>query len=199
MQRADLAPAILQLKALGIDNVLRFNFPSIPPSKNLAAGLELLFALEAIDNNGNLTNPVGMIMAEMPLEPMLAKCLIVSGDMGCSEEITTILAMLQVQNVLIRPIGGQASIKARIAHRLFEVEEGDLITLLNIYTAYEKNKIANWCQKNFLNIKALRRATEIRTQMRQLIKKLDIPLKSCNGKIFLINVPLIILTYLIIF
>ncbi|XP_063980646.1 probable ATP-dependent RNA helicase DHX35 [Diachasmimorpha longicaudata] len=183
MQRSDLAPAILQLKALGIDNVLRFNFPSVPPSKNLLAGFELLFALGAIDDNGLLTNPVGITMAEMPLEPVFAKCLIAAGEMNCSDEITTILAMLQVENVLIRPGGGQASIRARIAHRKFEVEEGDLLTLLNIYTAYEKNKSSSWCQKHFLNSKALKRASEIRTQMRRLIKTLNIPLHSCEGDI----------------
>jgi len=79
MQRSDLAPAILQLKALGIDNVLRFNFPSAPPSKNLVTGLELLYALGAIDSNGDLTTPLGLTMAEMPLEPVLAKSLIASG------------------------------------------------------------------------------------------------------------------------
>ncbi|CAD1478196.1 unnamed protein product, partial [Heterotrigona itama] len=183
MQRSDLAPAILQLKALGIDNVLRFNFPSAPPSKNLLTGLELLYALGAIDNNGELTTPLGITMAEMPLEPVLAKSLIVSGEMGCSEELSTILAMLQVQNVFIKPAGGQAAIKARITHRKFEVEEGDLLTLLNVYTAYEKNKTPSWCQKQFLNNKALRRATEIRTQMHSMMKKLDIALVSCNGNV----------------
>jgi ATP-dependent RNA helicase DDX35 len=79
MQRSDLTAAILQLKALGIDNVLRFNFPSAPPSKNLVTGLELLYALGAIDSNGDLTTPLGLTMAEMPLEPVLAKSLIVSG------------------------------------------------------------------------------------------------------------------------
>nr|XP_050855532.1 probable ATP-dependent RNA helicase DHX35 [Vespula vulgaris]XP_050855534.1 probable ATP-dependent RNA helicase DHX35 [Vespula vulgaris]XP_050855535.1 probable ATP-dependent RNA helicase DHX35 [Vespula vulgaris] len=183
MQRSDLAPAILQLKALGIDNVLRFNFPSAPPSKNLIAGMELLYALGAIDNDGELTTPLGMTMAEMPLEPTFGKCLIVSGQMGCSEEIASIIAMLQVQNVFIRPGGGQAIAKARVAHRKFEVEEGDLLTLLNVYAAYEKNKTPSWCQKNFLNNKALRRASEIRGQICRMLKKLDIPLTSCNGNV----------------
>ena len=102
--------------------------------------------------------------------------------MGCSEEISTILAMLQVQNILVRPGGGQAALKARVAHRKFEVEEGDLLTLLNIYTAFEKNKNTNWCRQNFLNSRALRRATEIRKQMRGFMKKLDIPMTSCNGE-----------------
>ena len=81
MQRSDLAPAILQLKALGIDNVLRFNFPSSPPSKNLLAGLELLYALGAIDDDGKLTDPIGLMMAEIPLEPVFSKCLIESGKL----------------------------------------------------------------------------------------------------------------------
>lgn len=83
MQRTDLSSAILQLKALGIDNVLRFNFPSSPPSKNLLAGVELLYALGAINNDGELTSDVGLTMAELPLEPIFAKCLIASGKFHC--------------------------------------------------------------------------------------------------------------------
>ncbi|XP_014211335.1 probable ATP-dependent RNA helicase DHX35 [Copidosoma floridanum] len=183
MQRSDLGPAVLQLKALGIDNVLRFSFPSSPPSKSLLSALELLYALGAIDDRGELTDPVGVTMAEIPLEPVFAKCLIASGEMGCSEEITTILAMLQVQNVFVRPTSGQAAIKARIARRLFETAEGDLLTLLNVYAAYEKNKTNSWCQKYFVSSKALRRATEIRVQMRKLVKRLGIALESCGVNI----------------
>ena len=101
--------------------------------------------------------------------------------MGCSEEITTILAMLQVQNIFVRPTTGANSIKARIAHRKFEVEEGDLLTYLNIYNIYDKNKTNMWCQQNFINVKGIRRATEIRTQMRKLIKKLGLPVMSCGS------------------
>ncbi|KAJ8678997.1 hypothetical protein QAD02_014784 [Eretmocerus hayati] len=186
MERSDLAPAVLQLKALGIDNVLRFNFPSSPPSKSLLSALELLYALGAIDHDGQLSEPLGLTMAEIPLDPVLAKCLIVSGEYGCSEEITTIIAMLQVQNVFVRPTGGQNALKARVAHRMFEVEEGDLITLLNVYTAWEKYKTNSWCQKYFISIKGIKRATEIRSQMRKLLKKLKIPLLSCSGNVELI-------------
>lgn len=102
--------------------------------------------------------------------------------MRCSEEIATIFAMLQVQNAFVQPGGGQAALRARIAHRKFEVEEGDLLTLLNVYTAFQQNKTPSWCQKHFLNYKALCRATEIRTQMQKMLKRLDIPLISCDGR-----------------
>ena len=54
MQRTDLSLAVLQLKALGIDNIVRFEFPSAPPSKNLIACMELLYALGALDDKGRI-------------------------------------------------------------------------------------------------------------------------------------------------
>lgn len=79
MQRSDLSGALLQLKALGIDNVLRFSFPAPPPASNLLAALELLHALGTISNDGVLTQPLGLQMAEFPLSPLHAKALLVSG------------------------------------------------------------------------------------------------------------------------
>lgn len=79
MQRSDLAMAVLQLKALGIDNVLRFNFPSPPPARNLHSALGLLYALGAIDSNGHLTEPLGIKMAEFPISSLYSKALMVSG------------------------------------------------------------------------------------------------------------------------
>lgn len=96
--------------------------------------------------------------------------------------------MLQVQNVFVKPTSGQASLKARVAHRMFEVEEGDLMTLLNVYTAYEQNTTPSWCQKYFINNKAMKRAREIRNQMKKLLKGLKIPISSCSGKSFFWNI-----------
>lgn len=79
MQRTELSMAVLQLKALGINNVLRFNFPSPPPAKNLLAAFEYLFALDAIDKKGDLTKPLGVSMAEFPMHPMYSKMLLSSG------------------------------------------------------------------------------------------------------------------------
>ncbi len=79
MFRTDLSTAVIQLKALGIDNVLRFAFPSPPPAENLLLALELLNAIEAIDNRGQLTKPLGTTMAEFPLPPLHSKTLISAG------------------------------------------------------------------------------------------------------------------------
>lgn len=71
--RTDLTGFILQLKALGISNVLRFDYLDNPPSSMLIRALELLYALGALDESGHLTLDLGMKMAEMPLDPMMAK------------------------------------------------------------------------------------------------------------------------------
>lgn len=67
--RSDISVFILQLKALGIDNVLRFDFLTPPPSNMLVRALEFLYALQALDEYGRLTRPLGIRMAEMPVSP----------------------------------------------------------------------------------------------------------------------------------
>ena len=87
MQRTDLAMAVLQLKALRISNLVRFEFPSAPPSKNLISALELLFALGALDEKGELTKPLGEQMSELPIHPMLSKMLLTSSTFNCTKEV----------------------------------------------------------------------------------------------------------------
>lgn len=103
------------------------------------------------------------------------------GEYGCSEEILTIVSMLQVENVYSKPASGQASIKARVQKRNFEVEEGDLITLLNVYTGFMSNNMSkDFCHRNFLNYKAMKRVIEIRHHIGRMLKKYNVPLLSCS-------------------
>ena len=151
MQRTDLSMAVLQLKALGIDNIVRFEFPSAPPSKNLIASMELLYALGALDDKGHLTRPLGEQMSELPISPILSKMLFNSGEFNCVKEMAVIVAMLQVENVFLNPPGQAA--KAKMAKRQFEVSEGDLLTLLNVFNAFQQidsNVIKHWCSSKFL-------------------------------------------------
>ena len=69
----NLAPVFLHLKSLGIDNIVRFDFLSSPPSALAARALELLYALGGLDESGQLTRPLGVNMAEFPVDPMLSK------------------------------------------------------------------------------------------------------------------------------
>lgn len=182
MQRCNMASVLLQLKCLGIDNVLRFNFPARPPAQSMIRGLELLYALGALDEHGKLVDPLGTNMAEFPTDPMIAKMLLSSGEFGCSEEILTIAAMLQIQNIFVSPSKQKAA--ADNAKRKFSVYEGDHITLLNIYEAFLKyKKSSKWCHEHFLNFKGLCHAIKIREQFKKLLLQFKVPVISCDGDI----------------
>lgn len=79
MVRSNLTYAVLQIKALGIANILKFDFPSPPPIQNLKSALEILYALDAIDIEGELTRPLGFNIAEFALDPLYSKVLFSSG------------------------------------------------------------------------------------------------------------------------
>uniref|UniRef100_A0A8C2HAS1 Probable ATP-dependent RNA helicase DHX35 n=1 Tax=Cyprinus carpio TaxID=7962 RepID=A0A8C2HAS1_CYPCA len=179
MQRSNLAPVILQLKALGIDNVLRFSFLSPPPAQSMVQALELLYALGGLDQYGRLTDPMGVRMAEFPLSPMFAKMLLESGNFGCSKEIVTIAAMMQIQNIFVAPHNQKKSARER---RKFAVAEGDHLTMLNVYEAFIKHqKSSQWCQDHFLHYKGLLRAVAVREQLRHLLNKFKVPRTSSEG------------------
>jgi ATP-dependent RNA helicase DDX35 len=72
LTRSDVSMYLLQLKALGIDNLAKFDFMSPPPSDMMIRALEFLYSLKAIDDEGRLTKPFGARMAEVPLDPMMA-------------------------------------------------------------------------------------------------------------------------------
>lgn len=114
IQRQNLASTILSLKAMGINDLLNFDFMDPPPAQTLLTALEALYALSALDDEGLLTR-LGRKMADFPMDPPLAKMLIGSVELGCSEEILSIVAMLSVQNVFYRPKEKQAQADAKKA------------------------------------------------------------------------------------
>ena len=178
--RVNLAPVILSLKALGVDNIVRFPFLTRPPATNLARGLELLFGLGALDKDGSLLKPLGLRMAEMALHPTLSKMLFTSCELGCSEEIVSIVALMLVRNVLLRP--ANKTYDAARAHTKFQVDGGDILTLLNAYIAFcETGKRIEWCKEQYLNWKALNHACRIRETLVMVLETFGEALQSARG------------------
>ncbi|XP_076180769.1 ATP-dependent RNA helicase pea isoform X2 [Ptiloglossa arizonensis] len=163
IQRTNLATTVLQLKTMGINDLLHFDFMDAPPVESLIMALESLHSLSALDNEGLLTR-LGRRMAEFPLEPNLSKMLIMSVHLQCSDEILTIVSMLSVQNVFYRPKDKQALADQKKAK--FNQPEGDHLTLLAVYNSWRNNKFSNaWCYENFVQIRTLKRAQDVRKQL----------------------------------
>lgn len=174
IQRTNLATTVLQLKTMGINDLLHFDFMDAPPVESLVMALEQLHSLSALDNEGLLTR-LGRRMAEFPLEPNLSKMLIMSVALQCSDEILTIVSMLSVQNVFYRPKDKQALADQKKAK--FNQIEGDHLTILAVYNSWKNNKFSNaWCYENFVQVRTLKRAQDVRKQLLGIMDrhKLDV-------------------------
>lgn len=175
IQRGNLAPVILQLKALGIDNVLRFDFLTPPPAELFIRALELLYSLGALDDYAKLTRPLGVRMAELSVEPMMAKVLLSSKTFGCLSEILSIAAMTSLQGAVWFSHDGEKK-ASETSRRKFAAEEGDHLTLLNVYQAFvtKGKKDSKWCRENYLNFKSMVRAVSIRAQLKRYLERFGI-------------------------
>lgn len=178
IQRTNLANTVLQLKAMGINDLLSFEFMDAPPTETLLMALQQLHSLSALDDEGLLTR-LGRRMAEFPLEPMLSKMLIMSVHLGCSEEILTVVSMLSVQDVFYRPKDKQAIADSKKAK--FNQPEGDHLTLLAVYNSWKNNKFSNaWCYENFVQARTLKRAQDVRKQLLGIMDRHKLDVISCG-------------------
>jgi HrpA-like RNA helicase len=189
--RVNLAQVVLQLKGMGVNDPRNFDFLTPPSQQSLQNAFELLFALEAVDSEMQLTDH-GKRLAKLPLDPVFGHLLLQSSKYGCTSEMLTVVSMLSAENIFYRPGGGNAeggiSAKAAAAHRRFASHEGDLPTLLNVYQAWRNEAIyipirsrkaqkkrerqssgkllhGEWCVQNYISGRALTRAYDVRHQL----------------------------------
>lgn len=178
--RSNLGTVVLQLKKLGVDDLVHFDFMDPPAPETLMRALEMLNYLAAIDDNGELTE-LGSLMAEFPLDPQLAKMVIASTELNCSNEVLSITAMLSVPQCFVRPTEAKKAAdeaKARFAHI-----DGDHLTLLNVYHAFKQNhEDVQWCYDNFVNYRALKNADNVRMQLARIMDKYNLKRLSTDFK-----------------
>ncbi|CAH8584662.1 unnamed protein product [Schistosoma bovis] len=176
--RSNLGTVVLQLKKLGIDDLVHFDFMDPPAPETLMRALELLNYLAALDDDGNLTD-LGSMMAEFPLDPQLAKMVIASCDYNCSNEILSITSMLSVPQCFVRPADSKKTAdeaKMRFAHI-----DGDHLTMLNVYHAFKQNhEDPQWCYDNFINFRSLKSADNVRVQLSRIMDRFSLRRSSTD-------------------
>jgi ATP-dependent RNA helicase DHX8/PRP22 len=144
----------------------------------MLSALEELYALSALDDEGLLTR-LGRKMADFPMTPALSKTLIASVDLGCSDEILTIVAMLSLPTVFYRPKEKQTQADQKKAK--FHDPHGDHLTLLNVYNAWKQNKYAKpWCFENFIQARSMQKAKDVRDQLVKIMERYKHPIVSCG-------------------
>ena len=119
----------------------------------------------------------GAKMVEFTLDPPLAKMLLSAAEMGCSNEVLTVVAMLSAGSPFFRPKEREEQSDA--AREKFFVPESDHLTLLNVYTQWKNNgSRGDWCSTHFLHHKTISRARDIRSQLLDTMKQQRVPLNN---------------------
>eukprot|EP00916_Digyalum_oweni_P003661 GHVL01006536.1.p1 GENE.GHVL01006536.1~~GHVL01006536.1.p1 ORF type:complete len:840 (+),score=193.99 GHVL01006536.1:524-3043(+) len=173
IQRTNLGNVVLMLKSLGIDDLIHFDFMDPPAPESLIRSLEQLYALGALNDQGDLTK-LGRRMAEFPVDPMESKSLIQSEKYKCVEEVLTIYSMLGCGNTIFyRP--KTQEVHADNARKNFFRKGGDHLTLLTVYKQWEEtNYSQQWCLENFIQHRSMKRARDIRDQLVDLLERVEI-------------------------
>ncbi|KAF9978393.1 DEAH-box ATP-dependent RNA helicase prp22 [Actinomortierella ambigua] len=165
IMRTGLSGTVLSLKSLGIVDINGFEFLDRPHQNELMAALRELYLIDAIDRYGQMTD-VGTEMVQYPVNPLLARVLVEAERLGCMDKIVTIVAMLSVEDVFFMPRKEEDQVSATAAHEQFFHHSGDHMTLLNVYEDWRKtNYSKEWCHDNFMNLRNLRLAKNVRGQL----------------------------------
>lgn len=181
IQRQNLASTILMLKAMGIEDVLGFEFMDPPAVPAMLAAMRDLYNLGALDELSTLTS-LGRRMADFPMEPALTKMLLCAVDMRCAADAVSVVAMLSVQTVFMRPKDKQQ--QADQKHARFRLVHGDHLTLLNVYNAWVHNgRNRAWCSDHYIQERSMRKAEDVRRQVATIMQRLRYPLESAGGDV----------------
>ncbi|CAG8511823.1 10163_t:CDS:10 [Paraglomus occultum] len=185
--RSNIGSVVLQLKAIGFHDLLRFDFMDPPAPETLMRALESLNYLGAIDDDINLTH-IGQLMSQFPLSPELSKIVIESDRLGCSDDIIIIAALLSAPIIFVKEA---PSANARTRKQRFVHPDGDHLTLLNIFREYTRQKSRDdWCQENSFNPRSLKAAENIRTQLAEILTRNGLKLnkRSIRDPLYSINI-----------
>jgi ATP-dependent RNA helicase DHX8/PRP22 len=178
--RSNLASVVLQMKAMGIDNVVTFDFMEPPDQVRLVKSLRTLFLLGALDADGKLTD-TGNTMSKFPLEPQYSRTLLAAQGLGCLGDAVSLVSILSSEGVWYRPSRKnveQVETADYIQQQFFD-DLGDHTTLLNVFQRWEENGCnSEWCKKHYLHQRALRQARDIRGQLCEQLEKAGVSVRN---------------------
>jgi ATP-dependent helicase HrpA len=172
--RTNLASVILQMAALGLGEIEDFPFMEPPDPSSIADGravLEEIGAFEPRAKGMHLT-AVGRRVAELPLDPRLARMVIEGDQLGCRREVTVIAAALSVKDPRERPREHEAA--ADELHRRFVVPGSDLLAYVQLWdylaglqAELSNNQFRRRCRAEYLNVLAVREWQDLVSQIRR--------------------------------
>ncbi|WP_433598029.1 ATP-dependent RNA helicase HrpA [Nocardia sp. CA-135953] len=211
--RTNLAAVILQMTALGLGDIEKFPFVEAPDRRAIRDGIALLAELGALaprvtakptrqqadstaqevaategqadqmsDTTLTLT-PTGREMAQIPVDPRMARMLVEAHRDGVLADVLVIVAALSIQDVRERPADHQQAADAK--HARFVVEGSDFLAYLRLWEylteqrkSLSSNQFRRMCRDEFLHYLRIREWQDLHGQLRTITRGLG---WSANG------------------
>ncbi|MDR1152917.1 MAG: DUF3418 domain-containing protein [Bifidobacteriaceae bacterium] len=122
---------------------------------------------------------VGRTMAEIPVDPRLARMIVEAGRLGVVREVTILAAALSIQDVRERPL--ERRDEADRAHARFADPASDFLTYLNLWDYLREARreqsssaFRRTVRAEFLNYLRIREWQDLVTQLRRIVKPLGL-------------------------
>ncbi|RLM16816.1 ATP-dependent RNA helicase HrpA [Gibbsiella quercinecans] len=184
--RTNLASVILQMTSLGLGDIAAFPFVEAPDKRNIQDGVHLLEELGAIKTAASghyQLTPQGRQLAQLPIDPRLARMVLEAQKTGSVREVMIITAALSIQDPRERPLEKQQASDEK--HRRFADKDSDFMAFVNLWDylqqqqkEHSSNQFRRLCRSEFLNYLRVREWQDIYTQLRQVVKELGLPVNS---------------------
>ncbi|MFU8873751.1 ATP-dependent RNA helicase HrpA [Micromonospora sp. SL4-19] len=177
--RTNLASVILQMTSIGLGDIAAFPFIDPPDRRNITDGVNLLHELGALDptepDPANRLTLLGRRLAQLPVDPRLARMVLEGERNGCATEVIVIAAALSIQDPRERPADKQA--QADQAHARFADKESDFVAYLNLWRylreqqrSLSSSAFRRMCKAEYLNYLRVREWQDIVSQLRQVLR-----------------------------
>ncbi|MFD4508384.1 ATP-dependent RNA helicase HrpA [Streptomyces sp. NPDC058457] len=198
--RTNLASVILQMTAAGLGDIEKFPFIDPPDHRNIRDGVQLLQELGAIDPaekdpRKRLTD-TGRKLAQLPVDPRLARMVLEADKNGCVREVMVIAAALSIQDPRERPAEKQT--QADQQHARFRDETSDFLAFLNLWRYVREQQkergsssFRRMCKQEFLNFLRIREWQDIYMQLRTVAKQMGIHLSEDDAPADRVHVSLL--------
>ncbi|MFE0544179.1 ATP-dependent RNA helicase HrpA [Streptomyces sp. NPDC058891] len=198
--RTNLASVILQMTAAGLGDIEKFPFIDPPDHRNIRDGVQLLQELSALDpaqkDPRKRLTETGRKLAQLPVDPRLARMVLEADKNGCVREVMVIAAALSIQDPRERPADKQT--QADQQHARFRDETSDFLAYLNLWRYIREQQkergsssFRRMCKQEYLNFLRIREWQDIYTQLRTVAKQMDIHLDEQDAPADRIHVSLL--------
>ncbi|MFE2910016.1 ATP-dependent RNA helicase HrpA [Kitasatospora indigofera] len=185
--RTNLASVILQMTAAGLGDIAAFPFLDPPDSRNIKDGVNLLHELGALDpaekDPRKRLTPLGRQLAQLPVDPRMARMVLEADKNGCVRDVMVIAAALSIQDPRERPTEKRQAADER--HRRFNSETSDFLAFLSMwrYVREQQKELSSsafrrMCKAEFLNYLRIREWQDIYSQLRTVAKQLGVTIEE---------------------